>query len=1462
MGLSTGTLQGWNENNLARALEVISKEINHDSTHFLLEFIQNADDNSYSRGVAPALEITYHRNYLRVDCNETGFTENNVDAICSIGNSTKARSNSTNTVGEKGIGFKSVFKVADRVYIASNSYQFMFDRHETLGMIAPKWASLPIERKQGYTTFVLEYSPEYDKSALRSELQNLDPRILLFLHKLRNLTVRFANPGEGNERILQREDSGAPLWMSNWRTVALNVNYETSVYAVMDHIATCLPADAKRANATQSQVILAFPIHVNDTSWTPKIEPQQVYAFLPIRDYGFEFLIHADLILNAGREDIAGHSDWNKALRDASLTALVKAASDLAHGPMPHTWFRYLPTRIQETGFFRGYAVELMQKLSVEPLLKSHATTFERPENLTYVPDAYQQDPGEGSFPLMLRCDNQATFLASQYDAKDLDKLRPLGVVVMDLASFSQELGRYVRDSASDFRNRSSAWHSRLAQVLAANFYSTLIQKDIHGMRLIPLRDGQWVSGSSGKLYFSGDQQGLAIPDGLQFRVIDPGAEDDDNRAHLFKLLGVTQLSIYKVCDAIIEIQDQVFFLPSARELLSQALFLYSVNYRSDKLRNICLVAEDGECIRAGKLYADISIRQVTEEERAVVEYPARFFHERVTGCRSFKFLHHSFLHPEAVEDQQQWHRYLLYNLQVAYAPRLALLTGNEPSQFSLHDDFNQIVRGSPATTWLSLIRNNWRLYCEWLENDETESEDSRANRNRGRLRDQLAAVEVQDINGNLHPLKDTFLPLSNLVNRYHGVVPFLDISNPDDPIWQTTLRPFGVGTADDLQFYLRVLQNAKSRRISAARITDILTQVQARAADDELQVRTTFRDQALVCVPQADGLHNWTVSTKVVWKGPKCLRKFPALAEVYPQLVQLFCNTLGLKDAEIEHLVNEISEIRASDQLPYITELFSELEKMIKDETPEYELGRLTPRAVLPVQDGYMVASSAFRLVSPNAGSQWYIPDRPHLESSFRGKVPLLAFPASEVSKLKRLIKLLHLESRKLGNCVTGTARTEGRILPFREWTDSLRAKADCILRLVPDTTLNRRRIFQQLREVEVFTAPKVVQHWSIWLNGAETVGEPQDGRVALTANDDGLKIYFSESSFGTARCRWEFAELIADFCGISNDPDSRNNSKSLLLLILNEGQVGEINEILDTNSIPPLLSDHDLEDAENEPREGRHRRSNQSSGGRGRFNPFAHLPDELRNRIRVFAAGDPIPIGRSLSGQNRAGSEDFNFPDLDNVRVFGFGNRGPFRRRSPDYTMFTRDRQHASAGEVIVSNALKQILCSRNSRGEITREWYEPTKHWTSIHRIHSGHPAYTSPNELTASFTIPHTSTCLASTLLTQYLYLVQNFSPAQEWLLEPPNFHIEVKTTTGGLASDFVFSNEEFERARKYMAASSERPRDVVVLVRVWNVGGEAPRVDFLPDIWGQLECGSLSLRGAPELRVKVRAEGTA
>jgi uncharacterized UBP type Zn finger protein len=77
----------------------LSSDLYNKKTHFLLEFIQNADDNTYGSDVTPALHLHVEDRLVVFACNELGFSADNVRAICDIGASTKTREKTRGFIG-------------------------------------------------------------------------------------------------------------------------------------------------------------------------------------------------------------------------------------------------------------------------------------------------------------------------------------------------------------------------------------------------------------------------------------------------------------------------------------------------------------------------------------------------------------------------------------------------------------------------------------------------------------------------------------------------------------------------------------------------------------------------------------------------------------------------------------------------------------------------------------------------------------------------------------------------------------------------------------------------------------------------------------------------------------------------------------------------------------------------------------------------------------------------------------------------------------------------------------------------------------------------------------------------------------------------------------------------------------------------------------------------------------------
>jgi hypothetical protein len=248
-----------------------------------LELIQNADDNTYNCPI-PTLSFSYRPGSLRIDCNEVGFTAENVDAICAIGRSTKSGKTSDGEyIGEKGIGFKSVFKAADVVWISSSAFTFKFDRTKFLGMVTPVWEEFPEATQPGHTSIYLKLSNGYEEDTLMKELLAFDINILIFLRHIREISIRVSC---GDDLACETRLWKTESQQASDRVVILHARETTSRYLIRTHTIKDLPKELKRLNWSQTKILLAFPI----TGFTeqPRLESQSVYAFLPIRDYGFK----------------------------------------------------------------------------------------------------------------------------------------------------------------------------------------------------------------------------------------------------------------------------------------------------------------------------------------------------------------------------------------------------------------------------------------------------------------------------------------------------------------------------------------------------------------------------------------------------------------------------------------------------------------------------------------------------------------------------------------------------------------------------------------------------------------------------------------------------------------------------------------------------------------------------------------------------------------------------------------------------------------------------------------------------------------------------------------------------------------------------------------------------------------------------------------------------------------------
>lgn len=250
----------------------------------MYELIQNAEDNQYLATITPCLSFTLRQKCIIIDSNEEGFTERDIDAICKVGKSTKAFQQGY--IGEKGIGFKSVFKVACKVHVQSEPYSFAFeyekgDPRKSLGMVTPlNEEYLPVPN--GVQTRIILYLDEdCDQPQLRKDFLSLPDTLLLFLKKLKKLSVNIELPDYPQQHISYFLRSNDPSHGSNRTIIEKHVEDSVSklTFFIKKRQVNDMPTHPARKGIHNAEVVLAFPLD----SEVPVIEDQLIFAFLPMR---------------------------------------------------------------------------------------------------------------------------------------------------------------------------------------------------------------------------------------------------------------------------------------------------------------------------------------------------------------------------------------------------------------------------------------------------------------------------------------------------------------------------------------------------------------------------------------------------------------------------------------------------------------------------------------------------------------------------------------------------------------------------------------------------------------------------------------------------------------------------------------------------------------------------------------------------------------------------------------------------------------------------------------------------------------------------------------------------------------------------------------------------------------------------------------------------------------------------
>ncbi|KAJ5297272.1 uncharacterized protein N7443_008165 [Penicillium atrosanguineum] len=935
---------------IGHSIKTLARNLYNSNARFVFELLQNADDNRFTlareHNELPFISFHVYPDRIIVECNEDGFRTEDLSAICSVGESTKAASHGY--IGAKGIGFKSVFIAAWKVHIQSGNFCFHF-KHRIgdlgLGMVLPVWEDPDYECPDRLTRMTLYLHTEGEAHALEhlrqtifQQLDDLQQTSLLFLRNLKQIGIFFYDDNGDRSRsktFRVRDEPGHSVFLEA-TVVGGDQNFTTveQRYHVTRHTATGLPtSDSRNALGAQetdttfseAEVVLAFPLTVNSR---PLLEKQEIFAFLPVRESRFKFLIQSDFDTSANRQDISTTSRRNLCLLPHIASTFVKAVLEFCEDPeMCYAWPSFLPSLEDDMGSFWSPLVRSIRDLiAITPVWRSRHNNDLRVKNsIVILPDDFMDSDGN---PL-LDDTSLDPFLSAAYPAALEETLEEYGLRVGTFDLVLRMLRSDLESSTSRVKSHitSADFHSRISRLLSKIENEDEDEMSIlNELAILPLRNGEWVSANSGSVYLPKTGE-IGIPADVDIRLLDPAAVVNEDRRAFFIHLGAVEPSVSAVRSAILA--NYTLYSDLCMEDSKTHLhYLYLTHEHHQSEDNFCNI----------HVYCDHGLTNNPHEEEIYLPSNHPYGPEALLGQTEYSqgmevlLMHSTYLEnipTRPHSNHPSWRVWL--NASLGIRERLSLVSSDGDS---LSDIWAYVAEFRPGKL-LGLLEYLWRSQRSGVSQIGdliTEIQSTNATR--------LCNMDLpEDCR-----LDETYLPLSNLkalCQRFMEEAepfPFLYLEEglSDQALyskWTFLHKDFLVGKDDDMDFLLNVLywiQSAnpnESSLTSYERLRQGHHQVSSMLANSQTGCSPStrdffFEDGDYIFVPELreDDPYDaaWAGLEHCLWDAPPNMISKYSLKNVFEQVVEegqlehlsrFFRRTLSIPNASWSDLTGELVE-------------------------------------------------------------------------------------------------------------------------------------------------------------------------------------------------------------------------------------------------------------------------------------------------------------------------------------------------------------------------------------------------------------------------------------------------------------------------------------------------------------------------------------------------------------------------
>ena len=322
-----------------QSLIQLSSGIYTEEERFVFELFQNAVDAFENSTGCLNVKIAIQNGYLVFMHNGLAFSERDIEGLCDVGNGNKTKD--IKKIGYKGIGFKSVFW-SNSVTVLSGGYSFKFDKEywtdywdknwkESYGAKDPEkrylmpWQIIPIEttppdvgiETSDYT--VVTYIRLGRKKNIGDKIKRLmsDCQFLLFV-SAKNIRMTFWEDGEQASSLEKETIDDQVVLSRNGIEDSRWLIYSNDHVEVLPDIQEEMREDGYTPLKLQDakSFDLSFAIRVDKDKRLMPMRDAVAYTYLPTSfkfgDEGLPFLVNANFITDAGRQQLHKDSAWNK----------------------------------------------------------------------------------------------------------------------------------------------------------------------------------------------------------------------------------------------------------------------------------------------------------------------------------------------------------------------------------------------------------------------------------------------------------------------------------------------------------------------------------------------------------------------------------------------------------------------------------------------------------------------------------------------------------------------------------------------------------------------------------------------------------------------------------------------------------------------------------------------------------------------------------------------------------------------------------------------------------------------------------------------------------------------------------------------------------------------------------------------------------------------------------------------